>query len=640
MAYRANPFLDRMSERTTSDQEFVRRFSPKIIERIPDNPYDGGVHIFRSAPGGGKTTLLRAQTPSALRAFWNARQVEQTSEAYQRLLERGVFHDVNGPQLLGVYLSCASGYADLPPGATPTNEGYFRALLDCRIVLRALRSLANLLRFEAIERLNEVRLTGSEVLRDLKTVPLIENAYELLLWAEQRERSVYAKLDGMIETQDSSLPMDMRFEGILWLQGIRYVWRAEEVAPMRLLMIDDLHKLRKKQRALLIEEVTELRLAMPVWLAERNIVLGEELLSQGVRQGRDIREYSLEQLWTGPGGNQQFLTYAKNILDRRLDAQNEIPTGTFVQYLRNEVRADEMVPVFKKAAPIIQETVQRYSQKIIYRDWIAIAQQRLNEETFEVLLEFYSTRILIARDEAKRQLTLDLDALPSEELEARDSPSVQGAAEIMMNEDCSAPYYFGIERLCSLATFNVEELLSLAAVLYEGVVAQQILRRPELLLSPQEQEKLLKSVAKQRRDFIPKSHTGGPMAQRLLDSIGIYCRSRTFVPTAPYAPGVTGVRLSQAELAKFRTSSKPLLERLSKLERVLAECVAENLLIARSSAATVGRDSGTVFYLNRSLCLYHGLPLQFGGWQDISMEKLLEWMDRVPQPDRKEKLEL
>ena len=46
-----------------------------------------------------------------------------------------------GPQVLGVLLSCASGYADLPPGATLDREGLFRALLDCRVVLRTLRSL-------------------------------------------------------------------------------------------------------------------------------------------------------------------------------------------------------------------------------------------------------------------------------------------------------------------------------------------------------------------------------------------------------------------------------------------------------------------------------------------------------------------
>ena len=57
MAYRANPFLERMSERT-SDQEFVRLFSPKILEKLAEDAFEGAVHMFRSPPGGGKTTLL------------------------------------------------------------------------------------------------------------------------------------------------------------------------------------------------------------------------------------------------------------------------------------------------------------------------------------------------------------------------------------------------------------------------------------------------------------------------------------------------------------------------------------------------------------------------------------------------------
>jgi hypothetical protein len=35
-------------------------------------------------------------------------------------------------------------------------------------------------------------------------------------------------------------------------------------------MIDDLHRLRRSQRALLIREMTELRPSIPVWLAERD----------------------------------------------------------------------------------------------------------------------------------------------------------------------------------------------------------------------------------------------------------------------------------------------------------------------------------------------------------------------------------
>ena len=40
MPYNANPFLERMSERTTSDMEFVRLFSPKILEKLAEDAFE------------------------------------------------------------------------------------------------------------------------------------------------------------------------------------------------------------------------------------------------------------------------------------------------------------------------------------------------------------------------------------------------------------------------------------------------------------------------------------------------------------------------------------------------------------------------------------------------------------------------
>jgi len=640
MAYHVNPFLERMSERTTSDLDFVRLFSPKILEKLHEDAFEGGVHIFRSAPGGGKTTLLRAFTPSALRSFWTSRRASaEIAESFQKLVSRGVLNDQDRPQFLGVFLSCASGYADLPPGADIKQEGLFRALLDCRIVLRTLRSVGALLGFSASEQFDLIQLKYGEQASHLKGIPCLSSARELADWAEQHEQRVYAKLDAFVGQSTIDMPFHLQFEGPVWLQAVQFVVDGREVAPKRLLMIDDLHKLRRKQRALLIDELTVQRPAIPVWLAERSIALGCELISQGIRQGRDLHEYALEEMWSGSKGPHQFATFAQSILDRRMMMQDVVASHSFSQCLRGELVLDEIRPEVEKGIQTFREDMRRHENNIRYSEWLARAEQKSAEASIESLFELYVTRILLARDQSKRQLTLEL-ALSAEVLEDRDSSQVRGAAEIFMHEELKIPYFFGLDRLCIMASNNVEELLSLASALYTGMQHKQILRKPELILSPVEQEKLLKDAVKRKRDFIPKSHTEGSRAQRLLDSIGVFCREKTFAPNAPYAPGVTGVRLSQSELNKLSEVINPVGSKNALLIRVLAECAAENLLFAKSSAASTARENGTVFYLNRALCAYYGLPLQQGGWQDVTATELIDWMERGLSPGRRLRLEM
>ncbi|MBP8276487.1 MAG: hypothetical protein KAX55_06335 [Propionivibrio sp.] len=633
MAYNANPFLERMSERTTSDMEFVRLFSPKILEKLDEDAFDGAVHLFRSAPGAGKTTLLRAFTPPALRAFWNSRNRPELSESFQKLLNRGLLTEGDSPQLLGVFLSCASGFADLPSSEGLQQEGLFRALLNCRIVLRTLRSLSALLGFSAPEQLAEISLNYDMVPR-LQGIPERGNALELATWAEEHEQRVYAQLDTFIGPTSATLPTHVRFEGVLWLQSIRFLHEGRVVAGQRLLMVDDMHKLRRRQRAVLIDELTVMRPSIPVWLAERTVALGTELLSQGVREGRDLREYNLDRMWSDAKGANQFVSYAQNILDRRMKNQDAVPVGSFTQCLRDKLVSSEVRSQVADGIQRFRNEVERHQSNMRYAQWLARADQYTVDQNLESLLELYVTRILLVRDESKRQLSLDL-TLTEEELEDRDSSQLRGAAELFMHEELGIPYYFGFERLCVMATNNVEELLALAAALYVGLQAKQVLRKSEPILSPLEQDKLLREAAGRKREFIPKSHTEGTRAQRLLDSIGAFCYDQTFAPNAPYAPGVTGVRLSRSELAKLTAPSNPLGPSGITLQRVLAECAAENLLVQRESQATGSRDSGTVFYLNRSLCAHYGLPLQMGGWRDVSVGELMKWMERRLTPIRK-----
>ncbi|MDR3488417.1 MAG: hypothetical protein P4M05_26390 [Bradyrhizobium sp.] len=543
MAYNANPFLERRSERTKSDQEFVRLYSPKMLERLDEDTFIGAVHVFRSPPGGGKTTLLRSFTPGVLRAFWNARHVPEMAESVQRLASRNVLSVQEGPQVLGVLLSFASGYADLPPGAVASSHNLFRALVDCRIILRSLRSLAVFLSKSSTEEMEDVRIEYDESAKDLIAVPATSSVSDLVRWAESQERAVYKKLENGENDVESSLS-HLRFEGVLWLQSVRFLHDGKIVAPNRLLMIDDVHKLRRLQRLLFIQELTEMRPSIPVWLAERSIVLGDELLSPGAREGRDLFEHELEELWTNSRGQHQFIAFAQNILDRRMDTQSLIPAGAFSQYLRSQFQREEYRPEISRGVEKFRSDTERLKENPRYSEWLARAEASLNSPDIEALRELYVTRILLVRDLGKRQMALDLGPLPAQELDDRDSSSVQGAAEVFIHEELKLPFYFGIERLCVMATNNIEELLAMAAALYEGLLAKQILRKPEILLSPAEQERLLKETAKRKRDFIPKNHTEGARAQKLLDATGSFCRDRTFLPNAPYAPGVTGIRLS------------------------------------------------------------------------------------------------
>ena len=376
-----------------------------------------------------------------------------------------------------------------------------------------------------------------------------------------------------------------------------------------------------------------MRSSIPIWLAERTVALGTELLSQGAREGRDLREYNLDRLWSDAKGMNQFISYAQNILDRRMKNQDAVPVGSFTQCLRDELVSSEVRTQVAQGIERFRSEVERHQSKQRYAQWLARADQYTSDQNLDSLLELYVTRILLVRDESKRQLSLDL-TLTEEELEDRDSSQVRNAAELFMHEELGIPYYFGFERLCVMATSNVEELLGLAAALYVGLQAKQVLRKSEPILSPLEQDKLLREAAARKRDFIPKSHTEGTRAQRLLDSIGAFCYDQTFAPNAPYAPGVTGVRLSRAELVKL-TSPGAFGPPGLVLQRVLAECAAENLLVQRESQATGSRDSGTVFYLNRSLCAHYGLPLQMGGWRDVTVGELMRWMERRLTPSRK-----
>ena len=122
-----NPFRIRASQRSVSDEQFVRLFGPGALDVVDDkeDPFSGLV-FFRSAPGGGKTTLLRMMLPRPLELVVSLREDQQVKPTFDVLNNLGAV-DENGANLLGAMISFSTEYQDL--AQIDRGNGLFRSLL-------------------------------------------------------------------------------------------------------------------------------------------------------------------------------------------------------------------------------------------------------------------------------------------------------------------------------------------------------------------------------------------------------------------------------------------------------------------------------------------------------------------------------
>ena len=129
--------------------------------------------------------------------------------------------------------------------------------------------------------------------------------------------------------------------------------------------------------------------------------------------------------------------------------------------------------------------------------------------------------------------------LSDEEIDARSGSGVPAAAERFVCTRFDVPYFYGIERVVRLSSYNVEEFLQICAVLYDHIYAQKITRfrnDAPISVSARNQNDALKKLAEKRLRELPRLFALGPQAQRLVEAIGQMCREKTYEPNAPYAP--------------------------------------------------------------------------------------------------------
>lgn len=623
-----NPFRMRASEHIASDSTFLRLFGGGVLELIPKDEAFAQPFIFRSAPGGGKTSMLRVFTPSCLVYLHANRLNDDYKDLYARMKDLGAVDD-NGPRLLGVMLSCAKNYAaldDLPWDARH-KERLFFAFLNCRVLLSALRSALQLHNLQYPRELNRLNLQADpDILAEL-AIPGAGQGTTIFEWARGIEAEMSKTLDSL-DPQPPAAPGHADLSSLRILQPEQFLLDGKPVASRVLVMFDDVHKLTSAQRLSLGNALTEGRGMVPTWLAERlEALTSEELLDVGSKHGRDYDDSSptLEKYWRAH--HTRFERTVMAIADKRVREAQQVEIGAFANCVQSSLETPDMRTALEEAAANAENVARdRWGQEPRFEDWLAAADTDYGS-AYQRGLAWQTLNILATRESRRAQRAFNAEgfALSEEDFRRKDDSGVKAAAELFMAKGFQLPYYFGFQRLASLASSNIEQFLAIAGELFEEASSAAVMRRP-YLLSAQRQHSILRRVAKQwwEQDVL-RSIPLQAEVRRFIESIGRYAGSETYRPNAPYAPGVTGVSITMEEREQLR-DEKVLAGRrdLRLLASVIGICLAHNILEAELDRPW-GYDRRMHLYLNRLLCCHFELPLHYGGWRPRKPEELARW---------------
>lgn len=624
-----NPFRLRRSESIDTEAAFLTLFEPGILEVMPATGFWETVHILRSAAGGGKTSLIRLFTPNTLLTLCAKRTDERVKELYQRMKELGAVDDV-GPAVLGVMLMCGPGYSmlhDLDLEQTRKDRVFF-GLLNARIVLAVLRGALLLKRLEYPDGLDRVQINPLPSGSGIVGLTLPCTGKVLHDWAEQREAKLCSSLDSLGPLNVDSLPGDESLLSLSLIRPENILVDGKPVADRVILMMDDIHKLTGRQRALLVQTVIDTRSPVGVWIAERFEALStHEMLSSGAHQGRDYENaIEIESYWRQKP--ERFEKLAMKVADRRVQAAPETEIDSFRSCLQDALDLPEWNDTYLKIIDVVSKRIgERAGTQARFQEWIA-ARQKTTGTLRERAIAWRALEILIERELGKKQKSLfQADPLDEEDLNQRDDSSVNNAAELFLAKEFDLPYYYGPERIARLASLNIQQFLGLGGEVFEESAAAELLRRPKDL-PPHRQHALMKKVAKSVWEEIPKRVRHGRELRQFLEAVGKFSHWYTYRPTAPNDPGVSGTAIRMSERALLVDDHyRKNKEDVCRFADILASALAHNLLVAQLDY-NCKKEKWMVLNLNRLLCVHFGLPLNYGLYKERPLSTLCQWMSR------------
>jgi len=319
-----------------------------------------------------------------------------------------------------------------------------------------------------------------------------------------------------------------------------------------------------------------------------------------------------------------------NVADRRASAAVDVEISSLDSCLQASLDGAEWAEKYESAIPKIQERViKTVGDRSLFQTWIQ-AQENAEGTPRDRAIGWRTLEILVHREIKREQGSFDFP-LSASELTERSDSQLKSAAELFLSQEFNLPYYFGTRKLATLASWNIEQFMRLAGDEFEEVVSSRTVRRAATLDAGR-QDALLRVASTSLWNEIPRRARNGEKVLKLLESIGRFCRQRTYEPSASYDPGVTGIAISMQDRESLQDEG--FLQRnpeYSVLADVLAAAIANNLLEPRLDSKAKG-SSWMVLNLNRLLCVTLDLPLGYGGWKEQHLRDLHAWMTAGYRP--------
>ncbi|MEZ5059079.1 MAG: hypothetical protein R2879_18750 [Saprospiraceae bacterium] len=618
-----NPFKIRASEKIESDINFLKLFSPEVLDLLFE---EKGIELWnsplfiRSSPGAGKSSLLRILEPGPLSTIFNSRSQNEYKELFTSLKKFDVFDD-NGVNTLGVLIRCTQNLDALEEINFPPiqKKRLFNSILNAKVIISTLSSLFELkkeLNFPSD--LNKIEFEFDQNENSSKSFPYRCNGEILFYWASKIENQIDDLLDSFIpDFQDSIEGHNTPFS--LFVLKPNSIKIKDEFFIKRIVfLIDDAHKLSANQRKDLFDFIVEKRDNSNIWISERL----EGISNFKSYLERDYNEFNLEKYWSL--NLSKFKLLLSKIAQKRAGLSSDDVT-TFKEHLIETINEELYSQEFSKSinsSKLRIKEIANFHPK--FENIFNEIQSYLNPN-LETAIILKCFEIIISREINQKQLSFDF-SIDLNQLKNKIDSNIQNAARIFLSVQNKIPFFYGFDVLVSLSSNNVEQFISFSSELFEGILANKVSRK-SISLEPNLQEKILAEVAEKKWNELKTLLPDAKETLNFIHSLATFCREKTYQKNAPYAPGVTGFAIYQKnELALIHKENWVVDSNYGNLRLAIQNCLNFNLLEIREISQGKKGQKWQVYYLNRWLCLRYQLPLHYGGWQKLPPSKLISWV--------------